>query len=76
MTAEGVGCALKLSNNGKAPGIDGIPYEFYRILDIIFRRSKDTDRESFDVLGFLTNSVRFSRIDLTPFPFPFLLFFR
>jgi hypothetical protein len=28
LTAEDVG-ALKLSNNGKSLGIDGIPYEFY-----------------------------------------------
>ncbi|KAJ6631813.1 hypothetical protein B0H10DRAFT_2206230 [Mycena sp. CBHHK59/15] len=54
LTAEDVGYALKLSNNGKAPGVDGIPYEFYKILDIIYRQSKGTDEKMFDVLSFLT----------------------
>jgi hypothetical protein len=46
MTADDIGSAMKLSNNGKAPGIDGIPYEFYKSLSILFRQSKGTDRES------------------------------
>jgi hypothetical protein len=51
---EDVGCALKFSNNGKAPGVDGILYEFYKILDILHRQSKGTDHKMFDVIGFLT----------------------
>ncbi|KAJ6534056.1 hypothetical protein DFH09DRAFT_1092216 [Mycena vulgaris] len=35
ITVEDLASALKLSNNGKAPGIDEIPYEFYKILDIL-----------------------------------------
>ncbi|KAJ7899451.1 hypothetical protein B0H14DRAFT_2556529 [Mycena olivaceomarginata] len=37
---DDVGEALKLSNNGKAPGLDGIPYEFYKIRDISFEQAK------------------------------------
>ncbi|KAJ6500264.1 hypothetical protein DFH09DRAFT_843264, partial [Mycena vulgaris] len=54
MTAEDIGYALNLSNNGRAPGIDGIPYEFKKILDILFQQSKDTDHQLFEILGFLT----------------------
>jgi hypothetical protein len=46
--------ALKLSNNGKAPGMDGIPYEFYKILDILFRQNKGSDHEMFNVLAFFS----------------------
>ncbi|KAJ7900681.1 hypothetical protein B0H14DRAFT_2330907 [Mycena olivaceomarginata] len=50
--------ALKLSHNGKAPGIDGLPYEFYKILDILFRQSKGTDNETFNIMGFLKDLYR------------------
>ncbi|KAJ7847013.1 hypothetical protein B0H14DRAFT_2357352 [Mycena olivaceomarginata] len=53
LAAEDIAEALRLSNNGKYPGIDGIPYEFYKTLNILHQESKGTDHESFDVLGFL-----------------------
>ncbi|KAJ7861560.1 hypothetical protein B0H14DRAFT_2296401, partial [Mycena olivaceomarginata] len=53
MSAEDVRDALKLSNNGKTPGMDGITYEFYKILDILFEESRGTENESFVVVGFL-----------------------
>ncbi|KAJ7852204.1 hypothetical protein B0H14DRAFT_2292090, partial [Mycena olivaceomarginata] len=53
LTTEDIGEALKLSNDGKASGLDGIPYEFYKLLDILFRRSEGTDQNLFDVLSFL-----------------------
>lgn len=46
--------AVRLSNNGKAPGLDGLPFEFYKILDILFQQSKGSDHEKFDILTFLT----------------------
>ncbi|KAJ7798362.1 hypothetical protein B0H14DRAFT_2303802, partial [Mycena olivaceomarginata] len=51
---DDVGEALKLSNNGKAPGFDGIPYEFYKILNISFEQAKKSNQQLFDVLSFLT----------------------
>jgi hypothetical protein len=54
ITTDELRDALKLSNNGKAPGMDGIPYEFYKTLDILFQQSKGSDHEMFDVLTFLT----------------------
>jgi hypothetical protein len=54
LSAEDLGSAWKLWNNGKAPGIDGIPYEFYKSLDILYRESKGSGRKMFDVLGLLT----------------------
>ncbi|KAJ7831623.1 hypothetical protein B0H14DRAFT_2365087 [Mycena olivaceomarginata] len=53
LTTEDLAEALRLSNNGKAPGMDGIPYEFYKLLNIIFKQSKGSDKEAFDVLSFL-----------------------
>jgi hypothetical protein len=55
LSDEDAGEALKLSNNGKAPGIDGLPNEFYKILEILFRQTKGSDQESFNAIGFLTN---------------------
>jgi hypothetical protein len=37
----------------KHPEIDGIPHEFYKILDILFKENR-TNNNSFDVVGFLT----------------------
>jgi hypothetical protein len=34
LTEEDIRNALKLSSNGKAPGIDGIQYEFFKAMDI------------------------------------------
>ncbi|KAJ7923225.1 hypothetical protein B0H13DRAFT_2316755 [Mycena leptocephala] len=53
LTTEDLAEALRLSNHGKAPGMDGIPYEFYKLLNIIFKQSKGSDKEAFDVLSFL-----------------------
>jgi hypothetical protein len=54
ITSDEMGEALRLSNNDKAPGVDGIPYEFYKLLDILFQLSKNSDQEGFNVLAFLT----------------------
>jgi hypothetical protein len=52
LTTDDIAQALRLSNNGKSPGLDGIPHEFY-ILDIIFRQSLGTVSQKFDILGSL-----------------------
>ncbi|KAJ7886592.1 hypothetical protein B0H14DRAFT_2338185 [Mycena olivaceomarginata] len=54
LTCNDIEEALRLSNNGKAPGLDGIPYEFYKTLDILFRQTRGSEDESFNILGFLT----------------------
>lgn len=53
LAVEDIVEALKLSNNGKSPGIDGIPYEFYKTLNILHQQTKGSGHETFDVLGFL-----------------------
>jgi hypothetical protein len=45
--------ALNLSKNGSAPGLDGLPYEFYRWLIIQCQEDKNNDREAFDILEHL-----------------------
>jgi hypothetical protein len=40
LALKGISEALKLSSNGKAPGVDGIPHELYQILDMSFEQSK------------------------------------
>jgi hypothetical protein len=43
---------LKLLKNGKSPRLDGIPYEFFKVLDIKFQQSKGTTQEAFDFMTF------------------------
>jgi hypothetical protein len=50
--------ALKLSNNGKSPGIDGIPYEFYKLLDLLFQQSEGSDNESFNNSGIPNEAIQ------------------
>jgi hypothetical protein len=42
--------ALKLSNNGSAPGTDGLPYEFYKWLEI---ECKNEGEDAWDIMEFL-----------------------
>jgi hypothetical protein len=46
--------SLRLSDNGKAPGLDRIPYELYKLLDILYRQSRKTKSETFNIRAFLT----------------------
>jgi hypothetical protein len=54
LTIEDIEEALRLSHNGKAPGFDGIPYKLYKLLDILYRQSRKTKSETFNILAFLT----------------------
>jgi hypothetical protein len=58
LTGEDIREALKFSKNGKAPGLDGIPYEFFRILDIKFQQMKGTLQVTFDIMNFLARLYR------------------
>jgi hypothetical protein len=55
LTEEDIWNALKLSNNGKAPGIDGIQYEFFKAMDIEYQKYKDKPGGAFNILGFLAD---------------------
>lgn len=48
--------ALRLSKNGSAPGIDGIPYELWKRLHEIHEMNKKKNNTSFDTLQFLNNA--------------------
>ncbi|KAL1739216.1 hypothetical protein HDZ31DRAFT_27610, partial [Schizophyllum fasciatum] len=46
--------ALRLAKNGSAAGLDGIPYEMWKVLDDRFTEdSRHNDRPSFDVVALL-----------------------
>ncbi|KAJ6451990.1 Endonuclease/exonuclease/phosphatase, partial [Mycena vitilis] len=53
LTEEDIRNALKLSSNGKVPGVNGIRYEFFKLMDIEYRKSKDKPGGAFNILGFL-----------------------
>ncbi|KAJ7044166.1 hypothetical protein C8F04DRAFT_905690, partial [Mycena alexandri] len=53
LTLEDVRYALRQSANNRAPGLDGIIYEVWRILDQRYESFKATDRPAFNVLGAL-----------------------
>jgi hypothetical protein len=40
LTESDIREALKLSKTGRSPGLDGLPYEFFRMLDIKFQQNK------------------------------------
>lgn len=46
--------ALRLSKNQSAPGLDGIPYEFYKQLNEQFKEDTKKKRKAFDILNMLT----------------------
>lgn len=47
--------ALKSMENRKAAGLDGIPYEFYKILHQKYKDDKKTaQRDPFNIIGILT----------------------
>jgi hypothetical protein len=50
LTENDIREALKLSKTGKSPGLDGLPYEFFRMLDIKFQQNKET---AFDIMSLL-----------------------
>ncbi|KAJ7328025.1 Endonuclease/exonuclease/phosphatase [Mycena albidolilacea] len=50
LTREDVQEALKLSANGKAPGLSGFTYEFWKILDDRFKTAVSMDKEGFDII--------------------------
>ncbi|KAJ7620572.1 hypothetical protein DFH06DRAFT_1010723, partial [Mycena polygramma] len=51
LTLEDVRHALRKSANNKAPGLDGITYEVWKILDQRYESFKAENKPAFDVLG-------------------------
>ncbi|KAJ7141072.1 hypothetical protein C8R44DRAFT_604515 [Mycena epipterygia] len=51
LTLEDVRQALRMSANYKAPGLDGVTYEVWKILDQRYESLKTTGRPAFDILG-------------------------
>jgi hypothetical protein len=58
LTEEDIQNALKLSSNGKAPGIDGIRYEFFKAMDIEYKKYKDKPGGAFNILACLADLYR------------------
>ncbi|KAJ3753201.1 hypothetical protein EV360DRAFT_19277, partial [Lentinula raphanica] len=50
---DDVANALFLSANGKAPGLDGIPYEVYKAINGRFKDDRAHDQPAFDIVGAL-----------------------
>jgi hypothetical protein len=71
LTLEDIQYALRKSANSKAPGLDGIVYEVWKILDQRYKSFKATNRPTFDVLGTLLrvyNDIqKFSMVEGTHF---------
>jgi hypothetical protein len=53
LTLEEVRYALHRSANYKAPGLDGIPYEVWKVLDQHYESCKKADIQGFNILGML-----------------------
>uniref|UniRef100_A0A0W0F9Z8 Reverse transcriptase domain-containing protein n=1 Tax=Moniliophthora roreri TaxID=221103 RepID=A0A0W0F9Z8_MONRR len=71
LTVEDVSEALKLSANGKAPGLDGIPYEVWRSLESRYHTNLKAEMPSFNiilVLTYLLNNIKlYSKLPGTSF---------
>ncbi|KAL1744251.1 hypothetical protein HDZ31DRAFT_27602, partial [Schizophyllum fasciatum] len=50
--------ALQFAKNKSAPGIDGIPYEFWKIVNDRFIEDVRCDRPAFDVVALLLAAFR------------------
>ncbi|KAJ7266032.1 Endonuclease/exonuclease/phosphatase, partial [Mycena rebaudengoi] len=53
LSIEDVKNALKLSANNKAPGLNGINYEVWKILDSRYQTNVSQEKPAFDILGAL-----------------------
>ncbi|KAJ7077382.1 hypothetical protein B0H15DRAFT_764890, partial [Mycena belliarum] len=53
LTRDDIELALKMSANNKAPGLNGIPYEVWRMLDSRFRTKTAQSKPAFDIIGLL-----------------------
>ena len=58
MTSEDIGATLRLSNNATAPEVDGIPFEFYKLLHILYLEGQAKGCDTFDILDFLQRLYR------------------
>lgn len=55
LTEDDIRNALKLSSNGRASGVNGIRYEFFKMMDIEYKKSKDKPGGAFNILGYLAD---------------------
>ncbi|KAL1750259.1 hypothetical protein FB107DRAFT_224186 [Schizophyllum commune] len=56
---EEIDTALRFAKNKSAPGLDGIPYEFWKVVHARFKEdSRHDDRETFDVIYLLLEAYR------------------
>ncbi|KAH9061794.1 hypothetical protein EDB83DRAFT_2171515, partial [Lactarius deliciosus] len=46
--------ALKLAKNGSATGMDGCPYELWKLLDERYENAKKLEKEAFNIVEVLT----------------------
>lgn len=53
-----VDAALRKSENGKAAGLDSIPYEAWKIIHATFKEKAKMDQRAFDIVGTLTQVMK------------------
>ncbi len=50
--------ALQLSKNGSAAGLDGLPYELWKVLSERYKEDVELERPAFDVVGLLAKAYQ------------------
>ncbi|KAJ6495370.1 hypothetical protein C8R45DRAFT_756656, partial [Mycena sanguinolenta] len=58
LSSSEVSAALRMSKNGSAPVLDGLPYEFYKWLEIEHKIENGKQEESVDIIEILVDVFR------------------
>ncbi|KZT17926.1 hypothetical protein NEOLEDRAFT_1033955, partial [Neolentinus lepideus HHB14362 ss-1] len=66
-TQDELKTALKQAKTGKSPGIDGLPYEFYKHMATIPRDKEKGDPDLLEILTSVVNDIEINGIDSPDF---------